>query len=190
MSETPDASRPSPTWRWRRHTGPGWPAWRATVPGPVGDDGGTVYLGRRDAVRGRCTTCGRRAQRWQASLALPQPFPPALDLPGGGCTRDHIATTIPTTWAAVAAIYAATADEFRHLQADRLVRVLACRRVRQARWAEWLDGQPPPARQLALTLWTRDPHLTPPETTAIIAAVLSDPDHLCRPETVPVGRHE
>ncbi len=175
MNDPLDATGASVSWRWRRHTGPGWPAWRATVPGPVGDDGGTVYVGRRDAVRGRCYTCGRRAQLWQASLALPQPFPPVLDLPGGGCTRDHIAIAIPSTWAAVAVIYAATADEFRHLPADRLVRALVCRRVRQARWAEWLDGQLPPARRLALTLWTRDPHLAPPETTAVIAAVLSEP---------------
>ncbi len=174
MTEAPDASCPSPAWRWPRHTGPGWPAWRATVLGPVGDDGGTVYLGRRDAVRGRCTTCGRHAQLWQASLALPRPFPPVLDLPGGGCTRDHIVTAIPTTWTDVAAAYARTAFDFRTLPADRLVRALVRRRNQLTRWAGWLHDQPPPARRLALALWTRDPHLAPPETTAVIAAVLSE----------------
>ncbi len=171
----PSRTGQSPAWHWQQHTSPGWPTWRATVPGPVGDDGGTAYIGHRDTLAARCTTCGRHALLWQASLALLRPFPPALDLPGGGCTRGHTAAAIPTNWAAISAAYARAADAWRDLPPDRWSQALLRMRDRQAAWARWLDGQPAPARRLALILWTRDHSLNITDTATIVAAALSDP---------------
>src|SRR4051794_35314149 len=93
---------PDHQWRWRQPPGPGWATWQGNLPGPLGDDGGVILLGRRAQGPSRCITCGRHAQLWHATVLLPRPFPVALDADAGGCTRAHATHAVSTSWGMVA----------------------------------------------------------------------------------------
>jgi hypothetical protein len=167
---------PRPALRWRRWPGPGWPSWTAALPGPLGEDGGFILVGRRDSDPGRCAACGRRTRLWQATLWLPRPFPGGLEAEAGGCTRAHATHVVPTTWQDVAAAFALVATALREdpkptIWHERLAGI----RQRDAERALWLSDQPGTARRLALQLWTTDGALGVADTESVVAAVLQDP---------------
>jgi hypothetical protein len=186
-----DAARPDHPWRWRRQPGPGWATWQAPLPHELGEDGGLIVVGRRDPSTGRCAACGRRSPLWQATVGLPPPFPGALDVPGGGCTRAHAARATPGGWKDVAAVFAIVAaalhaDDQPTFWHERL----ADMRQRQAERALWLAGQPRAARRLALELWTRNGALRLADTEAVVTAVLSDPARRPPPPLPPPTGHQ
>ena len=168
MSATPTALR------WRRWPGPGWATYVADWPGPLGEDGTVVFVGRRDQLDGTCSTCGRRGQLWQAVLAVPAPFPGAVDAVGGGCSRAHAARGLPAGWTDVATLFALVAAALREdKEPTRLHEALARRRTRQAERALLLFRLERTARRMALELWRTHTQLAVDETEAIVAAVLA-----------------
>ena len=111
---------------------------------------------------------------WQAALALPAPFPGALDAVGGGCSRAHAACRLPADWTDVATMFALVAAALREDgEPTRLHEALARRRTRQAERALLLSHQARPARRMALVLWRTDDLLGVDDTEAIVAAVLA-----------------
>src|SRR4051794_36429847 len=140
---TRDPANPHTAWQWRRQARQGWITYEAPLPGAPGEDGGIVYVGRRDTGTGPCATCGRKTRLWQATLALPAPFPRALEAQSGGCSRAHATRAVPITWDDVAAAFAAVAVGLR---ADPQPTIwherLAEMRAQQARRADWLSRQP------------------------------------------------
>ena len=186
-----DPARPDHPWRWRRQPGPGWATWQASLPHELGEDGGLLVVGRRDPGAGRCAACGRQGPLWQATLGLPPPFPGALDIPGGGCTRAHATRAAPSGWKDIAAVFAIVAAALRtDDQPTFWHERLADMRERQAERALWLAGQPRAARRLALELWTRNGALRLADTEAVVTAVLSDPARRPPPPLPPPTGHQ
>ncbi|MGY1681419.1 hypothetical protein [Geodermatophilus sp. SYSU D01176] len=158
---------------WRRWSGPGWASYSASWPGPLGEDGAVAYVGRCDDLWERCHTCGRPATLWRAALALPAPFPGALDA-AGGCTRDHAVHGLPADWAGIATVYALVAAALRQdSEATSVQETLARRRTRQAERALLLSRLERPGRHIALKLWRDNELLAVDETAVIVAAVLA-----------------
>ncbi|WP_091368225.1 hypothetical protein [Geodermatophilus telluris] len=133
-----------------------------------------AYVGRCDDLRPRCHTCGRPATLWQAALALPAPFPGALDAAGGGCTRAHAVHGLPADWTGIATVYALVAAALRQdSKATSVHEALARRRSRQAERALLLSRLERPARRVALELWRTTPGLGVDDTETIVTAVLA-----------------
>ncbi|WP_157943978.1 hypothetical protein [Blastococcus atacamensis] len=178
------SAQPAAPWRWRRRIGAGSATYQATPPGPLGDDGGLVVIARQQPVNLPCLTCGRAALTWRAVLELPAPFPRTLPGHGSGCSRNHAASTVPTRWDAVAQVLHHAAAQLREDREPSLWHEqLAEQRTREADRAQWLAGQPSPARQLALRLWIDD-GLTVTDTEIIVEAVLADRSHAARGRSV------
>jgi hypothetical protein len=159
--------------RWRRSEA-GWASYVADWPGPLGEDGAVVVVGRHDPLHGRCPACGRRGPLWQAVLGLPKPFPGALDAVRGGCSRAHAAHLLPGDWIDVSAVFALLAEALREDDEPTLWHEkLAVLRSRQAERALLLSRLERPARRIALELWRNDELLPVDDTEAIVAAVLT-----------------
>jgi hypothetical protein len=168
---------PHDQWRWQQPSEPGWATWQADLPGPLGDDGGAILLGRRAQGPGQCIACGRQARLWHATVLLPRPFPAALDAEAGGCSRAHATHAVPTDWKGIAATFATLASTLR--EADQpmpwLARLAATRGAHAER-ARWLAAQPAAARQLAFRLWAEDAALSIVNLQMIVAGVLAEPE--------------
>lgn len=160
--------------RWRR-TDAGWASYAAEWPGPLGQDGAVVVVGRPHRQLGRCPVCGRRGRLWQAALALPQPFPGALDAIVGGCSRDHAVRTLPADWSGVAAVFTRLTDALRADDEPSFWHEkLATRRTRQAEQAHLLSRLDRTARRLALELLRSDELLGVADIEAVVGAVLAE----------------
>ncbi|MCW2957943.1 MAG: hypothetical protein JWP18_746 [Solirubrobacterales bacterium] len=152
-------------------------SWRcAPATGDLAEDGAIVAVTRTASVPGPCPVCGRRRRLWQLDVELPKPFP-VLGPLGAGCTRGHALKAVPSSWAEVAALYAAAAETARSREPltvwdERLANL----RARQAARATWLSGSARPARRLALQLWSIDDRLDVAATDAVVTAVLSAPN--------------
>ncbi|UOY03707.1 hypothetical protein [Blastococcus sp. PRF04-17] len=154
----------------------GWASYAAEWPGPLGQDGAVVVVGRPHGLRGRCPVCGRRGRLWQAALALPQPFPGALDAIVGGCSRDHAVRALPADWSDVAAVFTRLTDALRADDEPTFWHEkLATRRARQAEQARLLSRLDPTARRLALELLRSDELLDVAQIEAVASAVLAEP---------------